>query len=202
MRELILNCIESFGPAPRKFSWWDRLTYWRVPRPAWLHANPSDTLSILFQHAHRTFEEGRVVWGHIIQANGLMFQDGNDDCPGELVYSLADPARVDPDELARVAYQLYQLKGTYPSEPSLAIIATYLTDERIRVFGLEVPTLVSPTMRCRISTTFFLRKHLPNRKLCETLMPIIVFPAEPYVAMPLPKRYWPEELIRWWSEGR
>jgi hypothetical protein len=201
MRNAILQCIENFGPAPRELSWWDRLTYLRVPKPAWLRANPSDKLMTLFKHAGRTFAEGRIVWGHVVQANGLMFRDGDQDCPGELVYSLADPGRVEPQELARVAHQLYELKGTYPREAELAEIAEYLTNELIRVFGLQVPASISPTMRCRISTTFFLRKHLPNRRLCAGLMPTVVFPGEPYVAMPLPERYWPKELIRWWVEA-
>lgn len=199
MRNAIDECIENFGPAPRRQSWWDRLTYLRVPRPRWLPANSSDGLSTLFQNLHTLFTEGTVVWGHIIQANSLLFAPGADDCPGELVYSLADTRRVDPEDLGQVAHQLYTLKGTEPEDPELAPIANYLTDEMIRVFGLSVPRTISPNLPCRISTTFFARKHLPQRRLCTSLLPIVVHPREPYVAMPLPSRYWPQPLVDWWS---
>lgn len=195
----IHECIENFGLAPRRLSLWDRLTYFRIPRPRWLPANSSDGLSTLFQNLHTLFTEGTVVWGHIIQANALLFQPGLDDCPGELVYSLADARRVDPDDLGQVAHQLYSLKGSAPEDPELAPIATYLTDEMIRVFGLPVPKTISPNLPCRISTTFFVRKHLPLRRLCTPLLPIVVNPSEPYVAMPLPARFWPQPLIDWWS---
>lgn len=199
MPDVIHECIERFGPAPRHQSLWNKLTYFRIPKPLWLRANPSDGLTTLFDNLPTLFTEGRVVWGHVIQANSLMFEPGVFDCPGELVYSLDDAQRVDPDRLREVADQLYSLKGTEPEDPELASIAEYLTNELIRVFGLPVPRAISPNLRCRISTTFFVRKHLPLRRLCNSLLPIVVYPREPYVAMPLPARYWPQPLVDWWS---
>ncbi|HEX5445823.1 MAG TPA: hypothetical protein VFW87_18495 [Pirellulales bacterium] len=95
--------------------------------------------------------------------------------------------------------QLYSLKGSAPEDPELAPIATYLTDEMIRVFGLPVPKTISPNLPCRIFTTFFVRKHLPLRRLCTPLLPIVANPSEPYVAMPLPARFWPQPLVDGWS---
>jgi hypothetical protein len=200
MTNAIQECIQNFGSAPRNQSIWQKLTYFRIPRPMWLRANPSDGLTTLFDNLQMLFTEGTVVWGHVIQANSLMFQPGVHDCPGELVYSLEDARRVDPDDLNQVADQLYSLKGTEPEDSDLAPIAAYLTNELIRVFGLPVPRAISPSLRCRISTTFFVRKHLPLRRLCNSLLPIVVNPREPYIAMPLPARYWPEPLIDWWSK--
>lgn len=199
MSTAIDECIARFGSAPRRQSLWDRLTYFRIPRPAWLRENPSDGLTALFENLPSLFTEGTVVWGHIIQANSLLFEPGVDDCPGEFVYSLEDADRVDPEHLREVAHHLYSLKGTEPEDAELTPIAEYLTDESIRVFGLPVPRAISPNLRCRISTTFFVRKHLPLRRLCNPLLPIVVYPREPYVAMPLPARYWPQPLIVWWS---
>ncbi|MEM8944501.1 MAG: hypothetical protein AAGD11_04895 [Planctomycetota bacterium] len=200
MSDVLFDCMANFGNAPRKFSTWDRVTYLRVSRPAWLREFPTDKLALLFSHMSTLFREGRVVWGHIIQANALLFEEGNEDCPGEFVYSLADPNIVKPEHLQKVASSLSSLKGTKPRHPKLAPIANYLTDERIRVFGLQVPKAVSPKVMCRISTTFFVRKHLPNRRLCKPLMPLVVHTQEPYVVMPLPEKYWPEDLIAWWNQ--
>lgn len=199
MANPIHECIENFGPAPRRLSLWDRLTYFRIARPSWLRRNPSDRLKSLFDNFYMLFTKGTVVWGHIIQANRLLFQPGVSDCPGELVYSLADAERVNPDRLRHVAKQLFDLKGTVPQDSELAPIAEYLTNERIRVFGLPVPKTLSPNLRCHISTTFFVRKHLPQRRLCNPVLPIIVNSIEPYFAMPLPARYWPQQFIERWS---
>ena len=160
----------------------------------------SDELTTLFQNLPALFTKGIVVWGHIIQANRLMFEPGIFNCPGELVYSLADPSRVRPERLQQVATRLQELKGSDTQDPELAPIADYLTDEQIRVFGLRVPKKISPQLSCRISTTFFVRKHLPQKRICQMLMPIVVNPESPHVAMPLPARYWPEPLVEWWSE--
>jgi hypothetical protein len=160
----------------------------------------SDQLTTLFRHANTLFTEGTVVWGQVIQANELMFEGGNDNCPGEVVYSLKDPQRADPEYLEHVALELYSLKGTEPNNPELAQIAEYLTDETIRVYGLPVPSVVSPLYQCQISTTFFVRKHLPGRRLLASLLPIIVNPRKPHVALPLPERYWPPELLDWWFD--
>lgn len=57
------------------------------------------------------------VWGNIVQANRLMFEVGNDDCPGELVYSIDDSDRIEPLDLQDVANSLRALTGTKPADP-------------------------------------------------------------------------------------
>ena len=69
-----------------------------------------------------------------------------------------------------------------------------------RVFGLKVPSTISPDFRCRLSTTFFVRKHLPKGKLCSPVLPLIVNKRQPYLVMPLPSRYWPKRFVDWWSD--
>jgi len=174
--------------------------YLRVDKPLALWIRPRDDLNILFRHLNELLSGGVVVWGHIVQANGMLFENGDDDnYPGELVYSLADRNKVGPQYLAHVAERLFSLKGTRPHDPQLAPIARYLTDEMIRVFGLAVPASISPDARCQISTTMFIRKHLPQRRLCCSVLPILVNPRKPFVALPLPARYWPPEFVNWWS---
>ncbi len=198
MQELLRECVRNFGEPPRVASLLDRLGYLHVGRPYWLLLNRSDRLTVHFQHLSRLFAEGRVVWGHIIQANRLMFQEGNSNCPGEFVYSVQDSEGGDPVHLARLAHDLFRLKGTKPSDPELKPIAEYLTDELVRSFGLAVPTALSPDMPCLISSTMLVRKHLPRGRLCSSLMPLVVSRQEPRIVTVLPERYWPRELIDWW----
>ncbi|MEZ6106522.1 MAG: hypothetical protein R3B96_10500 [Pirellulaceae bacterium] len=51
-------------------------------------------------------------------------------------------------------------------------------------------------IRCRISSTYFVRHHLPRRQLCSTLMPVIVSPQRHIDTTP--QVYWPPELVQWW----
>lgn len=199
MQDAIRECNYNFGEPPREVSFWDRLTYFRVPKPLWLRLNKEDELTTHFQNLNDLFSDGIVVWGHLVQANNLMFEEGNNNCPGEIVYSLDDPSRVDPEYLQQVAHELFQLKGTKPSSPKLQPIANYLTNEMIRVFGLPVPSSISPSIQCKISTTLFVRKHLPKHQLCASLLPVIVSRQKPHVVTTLPERYWPPELLEWWS---
>src|SRR5262249_4791667 len=106
MNDPIDECVANFGPAPRTFSLSDRLNYLRVEKPLWLLFRRSDNLQVLFQNATTLFIEGTVVWGHVIQANELLFQDGPDDCPGEVVYSLQDQRLVSPQNLEEIAQRL------------------------------------------------------------------------------------------------
>lgn len=198
MDDLLRKCIHNFGGPPRAVSLWDRISYLRVPKPRWLLLYPGDKLTTHFQNLKTLFSEGIVVWGHVIQANELMFEDGPHSCPGEVVYSIDDSDVVDQEYLQGVAMELYRLKGTKPSDPELLRIADYLTNERIRVFGWPVPSSISPSIRCKISTTYFFRKHLPKRRLCTSLLPVIVNRQEPHTATVLPERYWPRELVEWW----
>jgi hypothetical protein len=200
-QDLITECAENFGEPPREFSIWDRLTYWRVVRPKWLQKNPNDELETLFLNMRNLREDGRVVWGHIVQANSLLFSPGIHDCPAEVVYSLDDSNPIGPEELGEIASALYALKNTEPDDPALATIAHHQTDELSRFYGKPVPRSISPRYKCRISTIYILRKHLPEpgRYLQLPFFPIIVYPAKPYVTLPLPSRYWPDELVEWWT---
>src|SRR5262249_16983578 len=154
-----------------------------------------DRLHPLFRNASKLFANGVVVWGQIVQANGSLFRDGDNNSPGEIVFSLADGHLVRPHHLQTIASEIFDLKGTTPEEAGLRAIADHLTNERTRVYGLPVPRSLSPRIQCRISTTFFVRKHLPNGRLCSGSLPLVVNPNEPHFAMPLPQKYWPEELV-------
>lgn len=199
MQEVLRKCIYNFGEPPRAVSLWDRLWYLRVPRPLWLWSNPPDRLATHFKNLNKLFCDGIVVWGHVVQANRRLFEKGLFNHPGEIVYSIDNTNLVEPEYLQRVAEQLYQLKNTKPTVPELRGISDYLTDERIRVFGLPVPYPISPWIPCTISTTYFVRKHLPKRQIRRLLIPVIVSRQRPHTATTLPERYWPSELVEWWS---
>lgn len=72
---------------------------------------------MLYQKLPSAMTQGFVTWGHIVQANTLLFNDGPGDSPGEVVYCTDRDDAVSPDVLRELAGSLAQLKNTAPSSP-------------------------------------------------------------------------------------
>jgi hypothetical protein len=200
MQDALDRCRLKFGSAPRRFGWYQRWFYLYGSFPKWLE-HDKDLMGFV-RAQDDLLKNGMVVWGALIQANQLLFSPGDESHPGEVLYCTNPLAKVNVSELQYIAHSLFELKGTKPENPALLPIADYLTDELIRVFGMEVPTFMSPMMDCAISTVLFMRSHLPNQMLSRGLFPIIVSPQAPRYAMVLPAKYWPDDLTAWWNGNR
>ena len=198
---LLAKCWENFDQPPRELSWWQFWTYLRLKRPPWLRHSPGDDMEHLFRAQEELYRSGEIVWGHVVQANSLLFQPGNIDSPAEVIYSLDDPRGIDPRHLKHVSRQLSALKGRTPHDPQARAIADHLTDEWTRRFGLAVPTELSGPVPMLLSTIFVSRRHLPSAFLCMSLIPLLVSPQPPHFAIPLPSLYWPTELRESWFEA-
>jgi hypothetical protein len=177
--------------------------YLKIPRPGWVKENyfGDDKLLHFFTGQKKLLTQGMIVWGVLIQANQILYNRGIGNAPGEVVYYRERNINPDVDELVEVSDRIAALKDTSPEDSELKVIADYLTDETVRVFGLPVPRSLSLNLNCAISTVMFSRKHLPNRRLSQSFFPLIVSPEEPHIAMVLPSRYWPDELIEIWNNG-
>ena len=198
MQHLLTQCRENFGSPGRSFSLWEQLTYLRTGRPAW--CDGSDGLGIFFKKRNDLLKHGQVVWGHIVQANQVLFKRGLLDSAANIVFPSDPNAVVDLAELERVADRLFDLQGTDPFDPESAALAENLSDEFDRAFGLPVPDSLSPEFAAQMSSSVIARRHLPRRRLCCGLLPIIVNQRKPKIIMPLPSRYWPEDLVDWWTD--
>lgn len=193
---ILEECKRKFGAAPRQFPFLDGLLYLRSGKPAW--CTHKDKLSLFFEGQSRLYAEGRVVWGHIIQVNRMLFSPGPYNSGGEVVYCLDHNRQGVLQALGGIGPALFALKGKPQSSPELATISEYLYNEHIRVFGLEVPRLISGDLPCAISSVFFNRKHLPNRVLSKPCFPIVVSKQNPRLAAVVPSRYWPASMLDWW----
>ncbi|MDF1815475.1 MAG: hypothetical protein P1V20_24965 [Verrucomicrobiales bacterium] len=200
MDETLQYCSEKFGRPPRKFYAFARWGYLRIPYPDWVLENHEDPLLALWGGMPRLRKEGIITWGYVVQANSLLYAKGTANYSGLLVYSIEDPGNTEPGELKRVADSLYQLKETTPDDEGLKPLARFMEDGFIRIFGFDVPASISPNLKCQLSSTVVTRKHLPEGFLKCSLMPILVLPDDPQIAMPLPSRYWPGDFIDWWQE--
>jgi hypothetical protein len=200
MSNLLQQCANNFGFAPRDFSLLDRLTYLRVPRPVWAILRPFHKIQRHFWSLGRLWHNGIVVWGCVVQATEWIGTDINDeDSPGDVLFVLDGALQVDPQYVQQVANSVFSLKRTRPRDEDEAILSRHFRDGRMQLYGFEIPNRFCPTMRCYLTSTYFTRKHLPERRLSKTTLPIVVEPHPPYHATPLPKRYWPQELVEWWK---
>ena len=193
-RELLGIARKNFGePGFRNFSWLDRTFYLYISKPVW--CTKEDELFATFQHKKQLLADGIVVWAHIVQANSLLFERGNDNCPASVLFAPDVATDIDPREIGSVARTLFQLKGTTPEEPELKELADNITDESVRTFGLAVPDAASPNHKLFEATTFVTRKHLPNGVLTLPFFPLLVAAKAPYYNFPLPSRFWPKKLV-------
>lgn len=174
---------------------------WSGPRgqieadaPPWA---AEDGLRHLFDNAQALLREGRVVWGAVVQANKALLQPGpSAGAPGEI---LVDPGGRVPDaDLHAMATTVLSLKGRRFDVPEMASIADYLADENIRVFGLELPSRLSP-YPLKVSSTWLARGHLPGGVLAQPLIPVLISDAHPGAVMPLPAVFWPANLREAWA---
>src|SRR5688572_4711207 len=112
------GCRRALGSPPRRFGFWDRRRYLDVPTPKWAKG---DRLMTFFQNQRQVLEEGRVTWGHVVQANSMLFEPGPHDCPAAVVYA-CDPARpLGLEELGAIAGSMFdELKDNERPDPEVA----------------------------------------------------------------------------------
>lgn len=196
MHPMIEACNLSFGKPIRQFTRAE-LSYLKIKKPLIWRFLGADDLNVIFKSWQDVFSKGKIVWGHIVQANMMLFEDGSLDAPATVVYSAQDD-HVHPNYLQQVAHSIFELKETTQTDPELARAADEITDELKRVFGSPVPTQLSPSVRCQTSVVFIVRKHLPERRLNCPLFPLVVYPGRPQMVAILPCRYWPINFTEWW----
>ncbi len=203
----LLECQARFGPAPRDFD--VAALRMLLVNPPWVtKLRFGDVLAKLVQNNTLCglFKTGIVVWGHVIQANEELFTPSPSldsytyDRAGEVVFEVHGGTLGTPLELERVAKELGSLKYSDDLDSELQPWADYLTAETVRVVGWQVPTKLTASTTCFVSTTLFRRSHLPTGVLQQSLLPLVVATKQPYFAMPLPKEYWPQDLLQWWSK--
>lgn len=200
MQDVINSARDSLGPAPRSLGFfeWLGLKAWA---PQWLWFS-NDRLAEVYANQRDLLEKGRVVWGHIVQANSLLFEPGSEDCPAAALYS---PSRALDDEvglLGEIAHGLYELKETVPDDPELQIFARTLTSEVETLMKVKVPPKLTEGHDVYYTCIMVPRKHLPNGFLTQRFFPLLIAPALTQATMILPARYWPPDLVQHWCAGR
>jgi hypothetical protein len=191
---------QAVGQPPRVFP--DRLHhYLRVRKPNWLWYDLTDALRLPYRYQQRIRDQGKVVWGAVVQANQTLFVPDPIDAPASVIFS-EDPWFDDhPTALVRIADALYKLKGTQPADAQRRAFADLLTVETARGMRFPVPTSMSGGRAVYHSSIVLPRKHLPGGRLGDRLLPIFLDPADTGAVLLVPAAYWPRRFLASWAEG-
>jgi len=191
MRQLIEECRANFGSAPRAFSWSTRM-YHNTTMPQWCQADP---LRGIYRDRNKILQHGRIVWGHIVQANMNLFYLLPGDAPATAIYSLDSRFDEDPQPLKEIAKKIYELKGKTQDNSSLVNISNFITNEMARPSKEVVPSVLAGDTQYLLTTIMVMRKHMPFGFLSARLLPLVVAPGQSEWSFVLPARYWPTALI-------
>lgn len=173
------------------------LPYYLMLPPRYAFFGGDTRYDKLYTNQLNLYKHGRVVWGHLVQANGELFSKGRRNLPAAFIYSLDPIVDSHPDILAKAATILFETKGDISrnERTEFAKISYILTDERIHVWKLPVPLSATEGVQCYYLSNMVFRKHLPGRMLNGNLFPFLVCPEKTDVGFILPSRLWSKEFI-------
>lgn len=172
----------------------------KFPTPhQWL--KPSHPLYTIFWEKDRLVRHGQVYYGHIVQANSILFEPTPQiDCPASILYSTAPIISEHPQVLRKLSAMLYDYKDVPLEEvpEQWRELARIITDEHdcthctfsVPVCGQDATIHFIPMM--------IFRSHLPGGILNGSLLPIIVAPNHCSTVTILPQQFWPSNFKNAW----
>ena len=200
MRTLLTSLRRSFGTG-RMLHASRSVRQSHVSAPAWLAAH-ADPVRVLYEKQDVLLRKGRIVWGALVEADGALFEAGEDDRPGLLVYSLDAYFDARPAELAALGVRLAGLKATpgtsATSEPRR--LGQQIRNDSGRPLDVPLPTALSA--RAVLLTSFMgVRAHLPDGILGADWFPLLAHPSS-VIPMIVPCMFWPPALRAAWGMRR
>ncbi|STZ08664.1 Uncharacterised protein [Moraxella caprae] len=161
-------------------------SYLQILPPKWMLG---DDLMSQIKAIPTLYQKGRVVWGALVQANNMLFEEDNPaSCPAEIIYDKS--GRTPPHLLHELAQTLFSFKKQAPDDlpPKLKQYVQHLQNERTRFSG-ELPAPPTTAMSLYAKTIFVWRLHLPDAMLTLPIFPIIINDDNDEV-MILPAKFW------------
>ena len=158
-------------------------------------------LYITYYQKNLLLTKGIVVWGHIVQANSLLFQKGKKNHSAAIVYSLDPIFNSNLSQLSRIAWELYELKNRrieHPEVIDLKAIAEAITNETDCLFNIRIPESIALDRVVYYTTIAVYRQDLPTKCLRNNWFPLLIAPGITENAMILPAKYWHNNLVRAW----
>ena len=185
LNDTLLQMREAFGPAPR------RIERGMVARlPSW--ATWEKAFKRYKSGQKHLLKHGTITWGALVQANNQLFEPGERDHPGNVVYDRREFSS--PTDLEATAQALAATKGSAQPDPAVDVIASCLAAETQRLFDVPVPAVVGGGDAV-FTTVLFHREHLRGGAIYASVFPLLVAPEVPF-SMVLPFPYWSDLFVR------
>ncbi len=197
MRRVLDRLREAVPPVPRDT---DGIV---LPEPPeWALEDP---LFGIWEHGLDVLRRGEAVVGWMYMANTLLFEDGDDNAPGGVVYSFDRGLADVPERLAPIAAELYR----YHAEADDVVPLPAAAWERAiydsvysgleRPFHQRLPPSIAGSRIVYHSSVFFFRQHLPTGRLTDQAIPLVVDREETGIAVVAPAEWWPAVLASRWE---
>jgi TPR repeat protein len=199
--DLIRACRARFGPPPRALAAADAAAcrIRLMPSQEASYQKGADRLLLILADQELLLARGTVVWGHLVQANQILFDRDNErTAPANVIYSPDAYFDGRTDVLAAFARDLFAQKGMLPGDPEIGSFVRAVTDEYLRVMRRELPRSYSAGRPAYFATCFIEPHHLPDGYLARSEFPLLVNADETEAVMMLPVRFWPPELLARW----
>jgi hypothetical protein len=200
-QNLLEEARRKFGDPPRRFDG-EEVRAMRSPPPDFMQSNPRDPLWLQFRQRQAIFSHGELVWGQVVQANSILYDDADPhDAPAAYIYSLDTDFEEDVMALAEIADNLYGIRGETTDNPQTQPCADMLGDGYARNLLAQVPYDLTDGRDVYYTCGVIPRKYLPLPQLAAPLFPLIIVPGKTEATWLLPSRWWPQELIDMWLDA-
>lgn len=168
-----------------------------LPKPLWLQ--PDDALNKIYEEYDKLIEIGEIHYACIVQANTILFKKFPPlDSPACVILSTGEYYDSNPDKLEKIATKLYSYKNKTAPE-NIKKITDSITDEYDRLYNIELPNSIKHNESAFYTTIMVYRKHLPERKITGSILPVITKPDELQTTIILPKYYWTKQFIEFYK---
>ena len=105
---LIMKTREKARQPPRKFNSSEK-SYNRISLPLLMRLVGGKYLKPIYKNCNLVLENGKIIWGFIIQANELLFEPGKIDSAGQVIFSMEPVFDSRVDALAQISDRIIDL---------------------------------------------------------------------------------------------
>lgn len=191
-----LDFIRTKIGSPKRSKGWFKPSPLAFPEPPWLEKQ--DQVGLAHQAIDAIWKHGVVVWGAVVRANRLLFDEGTEDYPGLVIFATVVP----DDQALAILPELNRRLGELGDEsfpnPGWTRRETEwwedLNDDMSfhKNFALP-PEWQEPGAAFKGSSVIFHRGHLPGGRIGSRILPLLVDPVTGFTQM-IPCSYWPDGL--------
>jgi hypothetical protein len=173
----------------------------KVRKPDWLWSLKEDQINVIIDQQDVLLMTGRFAVGALVQANSMCFQKGKETCPANVIYSEDEFFLNAPFLLQMIASNIYSTKNKTDISDDLKEFSDIITDEKVRSFNIKLPSSIANDRNVYFTTILVERKHLPNKILSGSTLPMIVAPEKTDACNIIPFKYWSKKYKKEWIKN-